>query len=68
MKDLFNEISFYNTFNMYYEMSRDFRNRPSQRVKYRKNYEQKKRESNLKKQKNRKKNKLAKKARKARRK
>ena len=67
MKDLFDSPSFCDTFNMYYEMSRDFSNRPSQRHKYRNNDKQRKRENNLKKAKNRKKNKLARKARKVRR-
>lgn len=67
MSELFDKPSFYDAFNMYYEMSRDFNNRPSQRHKYRNNDNQKKRENNLKKAKNRKKNKLARKARKGRR-
>lgn len=67
MKELFDIPSFYDAFDMYYEMSRDFNNRPSQRHKYRNNDKQKKRENNLKKAKNRKKNKLARKARKEQR-
>ena len=67
MSDLFDRPGFYDAFHMYYEMSRDFSNRPSQRHKYRNNDKQKKRENNLKKVKNRKKNKLARKVRKAKR-
>ena len=68
MRDLFDNLDYYDTFKMYYDMSKDFNNRPSQRHKYRNNGNQKKRENNLKKARNRRKNKSAKKARKKNRK
>lgn len=42
MNELFDRPSFYDAFDMYYEMSRDFNNRSSQRRKYRNNDKQKK--------------------------
>ncbi len=68
MKELFDSPDFYDAFDRWYSLSRNFNNRPSQRHKYRANDKQRKRENNLKKLKNRKKNKLARKARKAGRK
>lgn len=68
MKDLFDIPSFYDTFNMYYEMSRAFNNRPSQRHKYRGNDKQKKIAFNHRVTKRRAKNKASRKARKKNRK
>lgn len=64
MNDLFDKPSFYDTFKMYYEMSKAFNNRPSQRHKYRNNDKQKLTAFNHRVAKRRKHNKESRKARK----
>lgn len=67
MKDLFDNLDYYDTFKMYYDMSRDFNNRPSQRHKYRNNDKQKKTAFNHRVAKRRAKNKASRKARRGQR-